>query len=342
MDSIRINLGCGTNPLQGWINVDIDESCHPDVVHNLRDTLPFPDNYADEILISHVLMYFTRDEHTAILKECSRILKPDGLIRLTEDNVFVKIRDARLQEQYGDGQLSSRLRMVDNLKSAGFVDVKSAELFSEVAWHLNYKDDPCYPLPAGKESVYFLQARKGGPKTQRAVYLTFDDFGEEVSNMDMLWKLRNYFDDFKVSMFAVPDWCGRISWMEYLESITWIELYVHGFYHTMWEELDDKTLRFLTSRYFKKGYKAPMWQLSAGMYERLVRLGFKIFLEPTDQRAGIKYNWDIRYPPPETGDIHGYGHIYLHDYKPDLANSLYAYFDNILKLPKNTRFELYQ
>lgn len=338
---IKLNLGSGTHPLDGWVNIDNDESCVPNVVHDLHNPLPYEDGSVDEILISHTLMYFTRDEQQLILNECYRVLKTDGVIRVTEDNVFVKIRDEIQQQQYGHGQLVSRIRMKDNMKTAGFVDVENASPFPEVAHHLTLKTDPMYPLPAGREAVYFLSARKGLGKTDRKVYLTFDDFGEEVSNLDILWKLRNYFDDFKVSLFAVPDWCGRVSFMEYIASLQWIDLYVHGFYHLAGEELDERTLEYLTKHYFKRGYKAPMWVLSDTMYKRLRDKGFKIFLEPNDPREGIHHNWDIRNPPPESGDLHSYGHIYLHDYPAQDPNSLYKYFDNLLKLPKDTCFELY-
>lgn len=336
----RLNLGCGTNPLTGWLNVDYDESCGPDLVHDLHNPLPFQDNTVDEILISHTLMYFTKEELANVLADCYRVLKVQGIIRITEDNVFLKYRDEEQQKQYGHGHLVSRLKMKDMMKSAGFVNVERADPFPEVPWHLNAP--MFYPLPSGKEAVYFLKATKKEGPTKRTVYLTLDDFGEEVNNLDVLWKLRNHFDNFQVSLFAVPDWCGRVAFMDYIDSIGWIDLYVHGFFHLRGEELSEITLNYLTKKYFKRGYKAPMWDLSNTMYERLRKLGFKIFLQPTDSgREGIKYNWDIRNPPPDEDVLTSYGHCYLRDYPAEDPNSLERYWKNVLSLPKNTNFALY-
>lgn len=335
----KLNLGCGKQHLTGFVNLDSDEEVNPDRKHDLHDPLPFPDGSVDEVYVSHTLMYFTNDEKMAVLSECYRVMNRGAIIRVTEDNVYVKCRDEQQQKQYGHGTLVSFLKMKDMMKSAGFNGVRESEPFPEAAHHVF--NDPKYPLPSGPESVYFLIAHKGSPKTERKVYFTLDDFGEEISNLDLLWKLRDYFDDFKVSLFAVPAWCGRLSWMEYVTSIGWIDLYVHGFFHKEGEELDEKTLTFLTQRYFKRGYKPPMWKMSDKMYERLRSLGFKIFLHKNDPRDGIKYNWDIRDPIPGGGDLHGYGHVYLHDYPYQDPNSLVRYVGNVLKLPKNTNFALY-
>lgn len=336
---VRLNLGCGDHPIENWTNIDKDPKVGANVFHDLLKPLPYENDSVDEILISHTLMYFNKKELYFVLGECYRVLKQGKIIRITEDNVFIKQRNEQQQEQYGHGILLSRLGMEDVLKSVGFRGIREADPFEETAHHL--KVDPLYPLPSGLESVYFLIAHKGLPKTERKVYITFDDFGEKVSNLDMLWKLRDYFDDFKVSLFAVPDWCARPEWMEYVSTLDWIDLYIHGFFHKEGEELDDKTLEFLTRRYFRRGYKGPLWEISDDMFHRLQKLQFMIFLEPTDPREGIKYNWDIRNAPPRDMELQSYGHVYLHDYPAQDANSLVRYVDNIMQLPRNTSFELY-
>ena len=75
---IKLNLGCGTDHREGYINVDSSEVVKPDKICNLQQLpWPFPDNYADEILMRDSLEHLP-DAHSNIL-EVHRILKPGGI-----------------------------------------------------------------------------------------------------------------------------------------------------------------------------------------------------------------------------------------------------------------------
>ena len=82
---ILINLGCGYNKLENYINVDHDPKCNPDVVANLEDTLPFEDSSVDEIILNHVLEHLgqSTESYLNIWKEFYRILKDQGVIKIT-------------------------------------------------------------------------------------------------------------------------------------------------------------------------------------------------------------------------------------------------------------------
>lgn len=82
---MKLNLGCGYNKLEGYVNVDHDPLCEPDVVADLESTLPFDDSSVDEITLCHVLEHLGQDTKTYlnIWKEFYRILKPNGLIKIT-------------------------------------------------------------------------------------------------------------------------------------------------------------------------------------------------------------------------------------------------------------------
>jgi SAM-dependent methyltransferase len=75
---LRLNLGCGRNILEGWVNVDRVKLPGVDVVAELDQTpycyLDFEDNSVDEFLLSHVLEHirFT----LPLMQELHRIAKP--------------------------------------------------------------------------------------------------------------------------------------------------------------------------------------------------------------------------------------------------------------------------
>lgn len=82
---MRLNLGCGYNKLEGYVNVDHDPNCKPDIVADLEQPLPFEDNSVDEIVLSHILEHLGQDTKTyfAVWKEFYRVLKDQGVIKIT-------------------------------------------------------------------------------------------------------------------------------------------------------------------------------------------------------------------------------------------------------------------
>lgn len=72
---IRLNLGCGRDLRAGYVNSDL---LGGDVKCDLRQfPWPWPDNYADEILMWNVLEHMPDTE--AAVNEVRRILKPGGI-----------------------------------------------------------------------------------------------------------------------------------------------------------------------------------------------------------------------------------------------------------------------
>lgn len=81
---MKLNLGCGYNKLDGYINVDHDSNCNPDIVADLEDRLPFEDNSVKEIILNHVLEHLGQQTTTflSIIKEFYRILKDQGELKI--------------------------------------------------------------------------------------------------------------------------------------------------------------------------------------------------------------------------------------------------------------------
>jgi len=79
---VYINLGCGPNTSQEFINVDVLKLPHIHYINDIQNLNMFPDNYADMIYASHVLEHISRNKLIDVLKEWRRVLKRGGRLRL--------------------------------------------------------------------------------------------------------------------------------------------------------------------------------------------------------------------------------------------------------------------
>jgi SAM-dependent methyltransferase len=76
----RLNLGCGTDVREGFVNLDVAALPGVDVVHDL-DVRPFPfeDETFTEIVCQDVLEHV---DLVGVLGECHRILQPGGAVHV--------------------------------------------------------------------------------------------------------------------------------------------------------------------------------------------------------------------------------------------------------------------
>jgi len=78
---LRLNVGCGSDLKEGWINLDFYNASGVDVIHNLNELpYPFKDNTFDEILCLHVIEHLNPQEHIELFKELHRIPKQGAVI----------------------------------------------------------------------------------------------------------------------------------------------------------------------------------------------------------------------------------------------------------------------
>ena len=79
---LKVNLGSGPFKLEGWLNVDIAIADVPDLVADLSAPLPFADASIDYIHSEDFFAALTLEQARAFLRECWRVLKPAGVMRL--------------------------------------------------------------------------------------------------------------------------------------------------------------------------------------------------------------------------------------------------------------------
>ena len=82
---MKLHIGAGTAPIEGWVNVDIEAYPGIDRVLDVRSGLPFND--VRFIFAEHFIEHLTLREGMAFLRECRRILHEDGVLRLSTPNL---------------------------------------------------------------------------------------------------------------------------------------------------------------------------------------------------------------------------------------------------------------
>lgn len=79
---IRLNLGCGRDYRQGWINVDFNTSVRVDLVASLFDGVPLRDSSVDEVVLDNVIEHVRRDSIFTFLEDLHRVCKSGAVIRI--------------------------------------------------------------------------------------------------------------------------------------------------------------------------------------------------------------------------------------------------------------------
>lgn len=77
-----LNLGCGGTFHPDWVNLDSSPAIPGVIRHDLRRVLPLTDGSFDAVYASHVLEHLEPDAGARLLRECHRVLRPEGTVRI--------------------------------------------------------------------------------------------------------------------------------------------------------------------------------------------------------------------------------------------------------------------
>jgi len=77
-----LNVGCGGHFHKDWVNVDFNSYSSHVIAHNLLKGIPFNDNEFAVVYHSHVLEHFYKKDTEFFTKECCRVLKSGGILRI--------------------------------------------------------------------------------------------------------------------------------------------------------------------------------------------------------------------------------------------------------------------
>lgn len=78
----KLNLGCGKDYKEGWINLDFNKNIKADIYANLTKKLPFKSNKFDIILMDNVLEHIKRENLFKFLEDINRISKDKAILKI--------------------------------------------------------------------------------------------------------------------------------------------------------------------------------------------------------------------------------------------------------------------
>lgn len=130
-----LNLGCGGQVIDGWVNVDVEPSV-PGAIHmDARDIGSTPAEVYDVIVAHHVLDMLTWKELVAVLAGCRHALRPDGVMRVSVADLIGALNAAERGDTDWFGMMGAA------------VGVPAAQDFQDyVTWYGNRKTFLTAPL----------------------------------------------------------------------------------------------------------------------------------------------------------------------------------------------------
>lgn len=101
MEPIKLNLGCGKDIREGYINLDIDPISDKVLKHDVEDLSDFADNSVSEVLAFDIIEHFPQRRINPIIKEWCRVLRPGGKLIIQTPDIEVIFSDYYKQAQTG-------------------------------------------------------------------------------------------------------------------------------------------------------------------------------------------------------------------------------------------------
>jgi predicted SAM-dependent methyltransferase len=97
-DHNKLHLGCGSNLIPGWTNVDLSDK-NGVARHDLTKPLPVGTESVDFIFSEHFIEHITREQAKNLLHECYRVLRVGGVFRISTPDL------RKLVNAYREGNL---------------------------------------------------------------------------------------------------------------------------------------------------------------------------------------------------------------------------------------------
>ena len=157
-----LNLGCGTHYHNSWTNLDFVSTGKNVIAHNLLQGVPFEDNSFDVVYHSHVLEHFNKKDGKAFIKECHRVLKPGGIIRIAVPDL----------EQIARNYISFLEKSLEGNKNAeNNYNWTVIEMYDQTVRNYSGGEMGAY-LKSNMPNADFVYSRIGKPSSSKGNYPT--------------------------------------------------------------------------------------------------------------------------------------------------------------------------
>lgn len=136
----RLNLGCGFDLREGYLNIDFQDFHSPDLVADVRELTMLPSDSFDEIIAIDVLEHLPRSDTARALSEWARLLRAGGTLELQMPDVtacgrFLIEHDDEPSHTQLMGQLFGTQGYTGDFHLAGFTDVTVAYALRNAGFH---------------------------------------------------------------------------------------------------------------------------------------------------------------------------------------------------------------
>lgn len=87
----KLQLGAGTTALDGWLSTDLFPASPDGVYLDVVKSFPISAQTFDYVCCEHMIEHISRAQGLTLLRECRRILKPDGIVRIATPDLEVLV-----------------------------------------------------------------------------------------------------------------------------------------------------------------------------------------------------------------------------------------------------------
>jgi Uncharacterized protein conserved in bacteria len=177
----KLQIGCGTNILEGWLNTDIEERDKKVYYLDAGAEYPFEDNSFDYIYSEHIFEHLDITQAETMLKECYRALKPGGKFRLTTPDL------AFLADIYANPDSEHNVRYV-KWASDSFIPYNKKYNYNPIFVINNFHLDWGHKIIYDKESLSYMLEQFGFSDIKRydigesedPVFVNIEKHGEVI------------------------------------------------------------------------------------------------------------------------------------------------------------------